>query len=141
VSRASAPQERISSGTTHADRWIGRAATLTGLRAIDPMGMSAGAGVPGLRWKYSNPVCTARQVIASTSATRSAQYASPSAFPACRANRAFSPSEAWKIEIDLESEIVRSKYNGLWRDRPAASVRSSRNRSAVACGSAATSCA
>ncbi len=50
-----------------------------------------------------------------------------------------SPSEAWKTEIDLENEIVRSKYNGLCRARRAASARSSRLRSAVACGSAASS--
>jgi len=33
--------------------------------------------------------------------------------PACRARRAFSPREAWKIEIDLGNEIVRSKKRGL----------------------------
>jgi len=94
---------------------------------------------PASRWKYSNPACTAFQIIWSTSPTRPDQYSSPSLSPACQATRAFSPSEAWKIEIDLENEIVRSKYSGLCRARAAASIRSSRLRSAVACGSAASS--
>jgi hypothetical protein len=34
------------------------------------------------------------------------QYWSPSWSPAWRARRAFSPREAWKIEIDLDSEMV-----------------------------------
>src|SRR6201989_1211033 len=45
--------------------------------------------------------------MSSTSATRADQYASPSWSPAWRARRAFSPREAWKIEIDFDSEIVR----------------------------------
>ena len=56
-----------------------------------------------------------------------------------RARRAFSPREAWKIEIDFDSDKVRSKNNGLCRAFLTASVRSSRLRSAVACGSAARS--
>src|SRR6185437_5877746 len=112
---------------------------LPGLPAVDPGGVRAGPGVPGLPPEVPNPACTARQIIASISAISPAQYASPSASPAWRANRAFSPSEAWKIEIDLENETVRSKYNGLGRARPAASTASSRWRSAVACGSAASS--
>ena len=79
--------------------------------------------------------------MSSTSATRADQYASPSWSPAWRARRAFSPREAWKIEIDLDNEMVRSKNSGLWRAFLTASVRSSRLRSAVACGSAASSCA
>ncbi|MGD0606995.1 MAG: hypothetical protein ABSA53_25830 [Streptosporangiaceae bacterium] len=44
--------------------------------------------------------------------TRAVQYWSPSWSPAWRARRAFSPREAWKIEIDLESDGVRSKNEG-----------------------------
>jgi hypothetical protein len=51
----------------------------------------------------------------STSLTRADQYASPSLSAAWRARRAFSPREAWKIEMDLDSEIVRSKNRGLCR--------------------------
>jgi hypothetical protein len=46
--------------------------------------------------------------------------------PAWRARRAFSPKEAWKIEMDLDSEMVRSKNSGLCRAFLTASVRSSR---------------
>src|SRR5580704_16892219 len=53
--------------------------------------------------------------MSSTSVTRAVQYWSPSLSPAWRARRAFSPREAWKIEIDLDSEIVRSRNRGLWR--------------------------
>jgi hypothetical protein len=59
--------------------------------------------------------------------------------PARRARRAFSPSDAWNTEIDFDSERVRSKYSGLRRARLAASAISSARRSAVACGSAASS--
>ena len=45
------------------------------------------------------------------------------------------------MEIDLDSEIVRSKNSGLCRACLVASIRSSRRRSAVACGSAASSAA
>jgi hypothetical protein len=41
--------------------------------------------------------------------------------------------------MELDSEIVRSKYNGPCRVCPAASTRSSRLRSVVACGSPASS--
>ena len=73
-----------------------------------------------------------------TSPTRPDQYWSPSPSPAWRAKRAFSPREAWKIEMDLESDRVRSKKR-LCRVCPVASIRSSRLRPAVACGSAASS--
>ena len=73
-----------------------------------------------------------------TSPTKADQYWSP-ASPAWRARRVFSPREAWKIEIDFESDRVRSKKRGLCRACLAASTRSSRSRSAVACGSAASS--
>ena len=63
----------------------------------------------------------------------------PAWSPAWRARRAFSPREAWKIEMDLDSERVRSKNRGLCRVCLVASIRSSRLRSAVACGSAASS--
>ena len=52
---------------------------------------------------------------------------------------AFSPREARKIETDLGSEIVRSKDSLPCRAWRVASMRSSRLRSAVACGSAASS--
>src|SRR5271154_6840464 len=76
--------------------------------------------------------------MSSTSVTRAVQYWSPSLSPAWRARRAFSPREAWKIEMDLDRDRVRSKNRGLWRAFRTASVRSSRLRSAVACGFAAT---
>jgi len=76
--------------------------------------------------------------MSSTSPTRADQYRLPSLSPAWRASLAFSPSEAWKIEIDLDSEIVRSKNSGLSRAWRAASIRSSRLRSVVACGSPAS---
>ena len=79
--------------------------------------------------------------MSSASATRADQYASPAASPAWRARRAFSPREAWKMEIDLDIEIVKSKKSGPWRACLTASCRSSRWRSAVACGSAASSAA
>jgi hypothetical protein len=50
--------------------------------------------------------------MSSSSVTRAVQYWSPSWSPAWRARRAFSPREAWKIEMDLESERVRSKNRG-----------------------------
>ena len=78
-------------------------------------------------------------IISSTSATRADQYRSPSASPASRARRAFSPREAWKIETDFDSDSVRSKNSGLCRASRLARARSSRLRSAVACGSAASS--
>ena len=80
-------------------------------------------------------------IIASTSATRPDQYSSPAMSPASRARRAFSPREAWKIEIDFDSDKVRSKNSGDCRAWRVASRRSSRLRSAVACGSAASSVA
>ena len=43
------------------------------------------------------------------------------------------------MEIDLDSDRVRSKNSGPWRAFRTASVRSSRWRSAVAWGSAASS--
>src|SRR6185369_14665698 len=55
--------------------------------------------------------------MSSTSPTSPDQYASPSRSPAWRARRAFSPSEAWKIEIDLDSDRVRSKNSGLGRQQ------------------------
>jgi len=58
----------------------------------------------------SKPARTARQIMSSTSATRPDQYPSPAGSPASRANRTFSPSEAWKIEMDLDSEMVKSLY-------------------------------
>jgi hypothetical protein len=39
----------------------------------------------------------------------------PAAFRALRATPAFSPREAWKIEIDFDSDRGRSKNNGLCR--------------------------
>src|ERR1700749_1157425 len=47
--------------------------------------------------------------MSSTSPTRADQYRSPSLSPAWRARRAFSPREAWKIEIDLDGhcELMR----------------------------------
>src|SRR5580692_692186 len=75
--------------------------------------------------------------MSSTSVTRADQYWSPSWSPAWRARRAFSPREAWKIEMDLERDRVRSKNRGPCRVCLVASIRSSRLRSAVACGSAA----
>ena len=78
-------------------------------------------------------------IISSVSATRPDQYRSPSASPASRASRAFSPREAWKIETDFDSDSVRSKDSGLCRASRLARARSSRLRSAVACGSAASS--
>jgi len=78
-------------------------------------------------------------IIASTSATKPDQYSSPAASPASCARRAFSPREAWKIEIDFDIDRVRSKNRGLCLACRVASSRSSRFRSAVACGSAASS--
>ena len=104
-------------------------------RAGPPAGVTE-----GLSWsRHGLSACTACQIMASTSATRADQYWSPSLSPAWRARRAFSPREAWKSEIDLDSDRVRSKNSGLWRARLTASVRSSRLRSAVACGSVARS--
>jgi hypothetical protein len=80
-------------------------------------------------------------IISSTSATSPDQYRSPSASPAWRARRAFSPREAWKIEIDFDSDRVRSKNSGLCLASRVAWARSWRLRSAVACGSAASSAA
>ena len=78
-------------------------------------------------------------IISSTSATRPDQYRSPSASPASRARRALSPREAWKVETDFDSDSVRSKDSGRCRASRLARARSSRFRSAVACGSAASS--
>jgi hypothetical protein len=47
--------------------------------------------------------------MASISVTRTDQYRLPSWSPAWRARRAFSPREAWKIQIDLDNEMVRSE--------------------------------
>jgi transposase len=79
--------------------------------------------------------------LASTSSTRPDQYSSPSRSPTSRASRAFSPREAWKIEIDFDSDRVRSKNSGPCRACLVASSRSSLFRSAVACGSTASSSA
>ena len=49
------------------------------------------------------------------------------------------PREAWKIEMLLDSDRVRSKNSGPSRAFLTDSARSSRLRSAVACGSAASS--
>ena len=78
------------------------------------------------------------QIMSSTSPARADHLISR--LVACwRARRAFSPREAWKIEMDLDSEIVRSKKRGLCRVCLVASMRSSCLRPAVACGSAASS--
>jgi hypothetical protein len=60
-------------------------------------------------------------IISSVSATRADQYRSPPASPASRARRALSPREAWKIEIDFDSDRVRSKNSGLCQPRQACS--------------------
>ena len=57
--------------------------------------------------------------------------------PASRARRSFSRIEAWKTEIDFDSDTVMSVYTGACRVAWAASRSSSSSRSAVACGSAA----
>jgi DDE superfamily endonuclease len=44
------------------------------------------------------------QGMPSISSTRADQYRSPSWSPAWRASRAFSPREAWKIEIDFSGQ-------------------------------------
>ncbi len=114
---------------------------LAGLPAVYPRVVRPGAGVPGLTLEVlePRPAPPAHGSWSSTSSTRADQYRSPSWSPAWRASRAFSPSDAWKIEIDLDSEIVKSKNSGPCRACRAASIRSSCLRSAVACGSAASS--
>ena len=116
-----------------------RLVPLAGLPAVDPRVVRAGAGVAGLPLEVVEArACTACEIIASTSATSPDQYSSPAWSPASRASRAFSPREAWKIEIDFDSDKVRSKNSGLCRAWRVASSRSSCLRSAVACGSAAS---
>jgi hypothetical protein len=99
---------------------------LAGLPAVDPGVMRAGAGVAGLPLEVAEARPDGSQIIASTSSTSPDQYWSPASSPASRARRAFSPSEAWKIEIDFDSDKVRSKYSGLSRACRVASSRSSR---------------
>jgi len=115
-----------------------RLVPLAGLPAVDPGAVGTGAGESSFALEVTEPGVHGLpdHLVDLGDQARPVGIAVAVAW---RASRAFSPREAWKIEIDLDSDRVRSKNSGLCRARRTASVRSSRLLSAVACGSAARS--
>ena len=114
-------------------------APLAGFAAVDPGAVGAGAGVAGLALEVAEPGLDGLPDHVVDFADQGGPVRVAVGVAGLAGQAAFSPREAWKIEIDLDSEIVRSKKSGLCRAFLTASVRSSRLRSAVACGSAARS--
>jgi hypothetical protein len=105
-----------------------------GCRARSSSSAARTSGLSPSRTATSPNLRTGCQIISSSSAQCCSAWWSP----ARRASRAFSGSEAWNTEIDLEKLTVRSRYSGEIRALLAASIRSSARRSLVACGSAAS---
>jgi hypothetical protein len=101
---------------------------LAGLPPVHSRVVRAGPGVPGFLLEVAKARPHGLQIMSLTSATRPDQYSFPARSPTRRASRAFSPSEAWKMEIDLDSEIVKSKNSGLCRARRAAWIEAERLR-------------
>ena len=115
---------------------------LAGLPAVDPGAVGAGAGVArppagSSRTRRARPARSCRRPRRpGRTSTRRRRGRRPGG-PGGRSR----PGRRGRSRCDLDSDRVRSKNSGLCRAFLTASVRSSRLRSAVACGSAASSCA